>query len=53
MSDKDESKACVPKLKVSVRKKKAAGRMSKLNTRSWYEIAARSVAIDKKRTSER
>ena len=47
MSAKDESKAHVPKLNMSVNKKKTKGRMAKLKTSRWYEGAARSVGIAK------
>jgi hypothetical protein len=47
LSKRDESKARVPKLNMSVRKKKIAGSMAKLKKSSWYEGAARSVGIRK------
>ena len=53
MSAKDESKAHVPKLNMSVNKKKTKGRMAKLKTSSWYDGAARSVGINKGRPPEK
>jgi hypothetical protein len=53
LSKRDESKARVPKLNMSVKKKRIAGSMAKLKKSSWYEGAARSVGIRKERPLEK
>jgi hypothetical protein len=53
LSKKDGSKTHVPKLNISVKKKKAAGRVAKLKASGWYEGAARSVGINKGRSPEK
>jgi hypothetical protein len=49
LSRDDKSKAHVLEFERSVKKKKPASKIAKLQKSSWYEGAARSVGINKER----
>jgi hypothetical protein len=54
LSKKDVSSASASKPKMSAtKKKKTAGRMAKLKSSSWYEGAARSLGISKRKPREK
>jgi hypothetical protein len=54
MSKNDLTAGRAPKLKTSViATKRTKGGLAKLKTSSWYEGAARSVGINKRRAAEK